>query len=101
MKQKMELSQQINEGGGLGSSVRAGSSQNGSGTYLKSDTPLTQPHSGFVLEARRDMIALRVKHGADSPIGHRCSNIIEMLKNGVNPGKQLVELWSLVRAARR
>jgi hypothetical protein len=50
-------------------------------------------------DARRDLIALRVKYGADSPIGHRCSNIIEMLKNGVNPGKQLGELWRLVRAS--
>lgn len=52
---------------------------------------VTEVLPDFGLEnARRNMIALRVKHGADSPIGHRCSNIIEMLKNGVNPGKQLV-----------
>ncbi len=31
--------------------------------------------------ARKDLIALRVKHGADTPIGHRCSNLIEQLKN--------------------
>lgn len=30
---------------------------------------------------RRDLIALRVKYGADTPIGHRCSNLIEMLEN--------------------
>lgn len=29
---------------------------------------------------RRDLIALRVAHGADTPIGHRCSNIIELLQ---------------------
>lgn len=29
---------------------------------------------------RRDLIALRTKHGADSPIGHRCSNIIELIQ---------------------
>ena len=30
---------------------------------------------------RRDLIALRVKHGADTPIGHRCSNLIEQIKS--------------------
>ena len=45
---------------------------------------------------RRDLIALRVKHGADSAIGHRCSNIAEMLKNGVNPTKQMAELQALL-----
>ncbi len=31
-------------------------------------------------DTRRDLIALRVKHGADTPIGHRCSNLIELLQ---------------------
>lgn len=31
-------------------------------------------------DLRRDLIALRVKHGATSPIGCRCSNIIELLQ---------------------
>jgi hypothetical protein len=36
----------------------------------------------FELEnTRRDLIAMRVRHGADTPIGHRCSNIVEQLKN--------------------
>jgi hypothetical protein len=36
----------------------------------------------FELEdTRRRLIALRDKHGADSPAGHRCSNIIEQLQN--------------------
>jgi hypothetical protein len=35
----------------------------------------------FLEDTRRQLIALRVKHGADSPIGHRCSNIIELLQN--------------------
>jgi hypothetical protein len=30
---------------------------------------------------RRNLIALRVKHGAASPIGHRCSNIVGQLEN--------------------
>lgn len=29
---------------------------------------------------RRDLIALRVAHGANSPVGYRCSNIIELLQ---------------------
>lgn len=29
---------------------------------------------------RRDLDALRRKHGPTSPIGHRCSNIAELLK---------------------
>jgi hypothetical protein len=29
---------------------------------------------------RSDLDALRLKHGAKSPIGHRCSNIAELLK---------------------
>jgi len=36
----------------------------------------------FQLEdTRRRLISLRNKHGADSPAGHRCSNIIEQLQN--------------------
>jgi len=43
---------------------------------------MTQPRSGFDLEdTRRRLIALRDKHGADTPAGHRCSNIIEQLQN--------------------
>jgi hypothetical protein len=34
-----------------------------------------------ILTVRRDLIALREKHGADTPIGHRCSNLIEQLGN--------------------
>lgn len=55
---------------------------NGTGTDSKSDTPLTRPRSGFDLEdTRRNLIAMREKHGADTPIGHRCSNLVEMLQN--------------------
>ena len=31
-------------------------------------------------DIRRDLDAIRRKHGATSPIGHRCSNIAELLK---------------------
>lgn len=32
-------------------------------------------------QIRRDLFALRKKHGADSAIGHRCSNVLEQLEN--------------------
>jgi hypothetical protein len=32
-------------------------------------------------DTRRDLIALRTKHGADIPIGHRCSSLVEMIPN--------------------
>lgn len=32
-------------------------------------------------EWRRDLDRMRAKHGADSPIGHRCSSLIEILQN--------------------
>ncbi len=69
--------QQINGLDLPASSVRDGSGVNGSGTYLKSGTPLTRDGSRDV---RRGLIALRVKYGADTAIGHRCSNIVELLK---------------------
>jgi hypothetical protein len=41
-----------------------------------------KPRSGFdPIEARRNLIAKRVAAGADTPIGHRCSNLIELLEN--------------------
>jgi hypothetical protein len=43
---------------------------------------LTPPRSGFDLEdTRRELIALRVKLGADTPAGHRCSNLVEQLEH--------------------
>lgn len=30
--------------------------------------------------ARQMLIATRFDHGADTPIGHRCSNIVELLQ---------------------
>jgi hypothetical protein len=54
---------------------------NDSGTCTTTDTPLTRGCSGSDLErTRRDLIVMREAHGADSPIGHRCSNIVELLQ---------------------
>lgn len=39
---------------------------------------------------RRDLIAIRAAHGADTPIGHRCSNLVELLQMPELP-KRLVE----------
>ncbi len=45
----------------------------------------------FDLEnTRRSLIALRVKHGADSPIGHRASNIVELFQQP-NPPMDLIQ----------
>jgi hypothetical protein len=33
------------------------------------------------IHARRQLIAKRVAAGADTPIGHRCSNLVELLDN--------------------
>lgn len=30
---------------------------------------------------RRELIAMRVKHGAETPVGHRISNLIEQCEN--------------------
>lgn len=30
---------------------------------------------------RRELIAMRLKHGAETPVGHRISNLIEQLEN--------------------
>lgn len=32
-------------------------------------------------DTRRELIGIRVKYGAESPIGHRCSNLIEQMQN--------------------
>jgi len=61
---------------------------------------------------RRQLIALRVKHGAGSAIGHRCSNIVELIQNldGATSAqttdelrrniiKQMAELERLLQAA--
>lgn len=45
---------------------------------------------GEIEQTRRELIALREKHGADSPIGHRCSNIVELIQVP-NPPAELVQ----------
>jgi len=51
-------------------------------TGTPADTPLTHGRSGFELEdTRRKLIALRVKLGAETPAGYRCSNLVEQLQN--------------------
>ena len=54
------------------------SSMNDSGTGEKIDAPLT--HSGSRDVLRRELILMRNKHGATSPIGARCSNIVELIQ---------------------
>lgn len=57
-----------------------GMNESAPGTEI--DAKLTPPGSGFDLEnARRELIAKRLAAGADTEIGHRCSNLIEMLEN--------------------
>lgn len=54
-------------------------------------------------DTRRALIATRTKHGANTPIGHRCSNIVEMLESGVGPAtiaKQMAELDRLLSGQR-
>ncbi len=36
-----------------------------------------------ISKARSDLMDLRARHGADSAIGHRCSNLIEQLQRVV------------------
>lgn len=71
--------------------------QNIVATISESDTPLTQPCS---LDVHAGLIALRVKHGSDTPIGHRCSNIAELLKAPVPTGhlikRQMTDLERLL-----
>lgn len=55
-----------------------GMNESAPGTTIGSE--LTQAGSGFDLEnTRRELIAKRVAVGANTPIGHRCSNLIEQL----------------------
>lgn len=80
----------------------AASTVNDTGTDRKIDTPLTHLGSRTVLEkTRRDLIALRVKHGAASPIGARCSNIVELIQMPEVPkfqlARQMADLDRLTR----
>jgi hypothetical protein len=81
----------------------ASSSMNDSGTNGKIDARLTHQGSRTVLEqTRRDLIVMREAHGADSPIGHRCSNIVELLQMPELPkallARQMADLQRLTRA---
>lgn len=76
---------------------------NDAGTRKESDTPMTQDRSAFdPAEARRQLIAKRVAAGADSEIGHRCSNLIEQLGNlATATGAQRANLIKLMEASMR
>lgn len=51
------------------------------GTDAKIDTPVTQPRSGFDPGTMRaNLMAQRNAAGAESAIGHHCSNLIELLQ---------------------
>ena len=50
---------------------------------------LTEVLPNFLEDTRRDLIALRLAHGADTPIGHRCSNIIELIQEP-EPARDLI-----------
>jgi hypothetical protein len=56
-------------------------STNEMGTVSNIDVGLTHVSSRDVLEkTRRDLIVMREAYGADSAVGHRCSNIVELLQ---------------------
>lgn len=64
---------------------------NDSGTSGSIDTGLTQACSPDVLNRTiRDLIVMRAAHGADSPIGHRCSNLVELIQTP-NPPADLIQ----------
>jgi hypothetical protein len=79
----------------------AASNVNVAGTNGKIDTPLTRPRSQDVLsQTYRDLMALRVKHGAGTPIGYRCSNIMELIQVPEAPrafvNRQMADLHRLL-----
>ena len=81
----------------------AASTVNVTGTNGKIDAPLTHSGSRAVLEqTRRDLIVMREAHGADSAVGHRCSNIVELLQMPELPkallARQMADLARLTRA---
>lgn len=50
----------------------------------------------------RELIALRNKHGAETPVGYRCSNIVELIQLPEVPrsqlGRQMADLQRLLQA---
>jgi hypothetical protein len=76
---------------------------NDSATSSPTNTGLAQPSSRTVLEqTRRDLIVMRAKHGADSPIGCRCSNIVELIQmpevSAALVARQMADLQRLLAA---
>jgi hypothetical protein len=94
MEQQSEKLHEINGDNPNGSADLLSLPVNGGRTSVQTDTPLTQADSRDV---RRSIRALRKKHGADTPIGRGCSNIDEMLQNGVSPAQ--IE-WQIDRLRR-
>jgi hypothetical protein len=78
----MSKDQQIN---GLASPDLAGSGQfleNDAGTCALRDTQGTQPRSADVhaiTAMRADLLDMSKRHGPDTAIGHRCTNMVEQL----------------------
>lgn len=76
---------------------------NGTRTNLHFGTQLTHGRSWDVLkQTYRDLMALRVKHGPGTPIGYRCSNIMELLQVPEVPtallARQMADLQRLLAA---
>lgn len=74
---------------------------NDSGTLVGSDTPLTQEGSQDVPDdlpsMRRLLTETRIAHGADSPVGHRCSNLLAQISNyRTAEGEQRANLSKLI-----
>ena len=72
---------------------------NDSATSSPARTKPTQERSAFdPVDARRNLIAKRVAAGATTPIGHRCSNLVELLDNyGQSEGKQREHIEANIR----
>jgi hypothetical protein len=51
-----------------------------------------------VEKARAELIAMRVKHGADTPVGHRISNLVKQCENlrSATTGKQRENLLKTI-----
>lgn len=64
---------------------QATSSMNDTGTNGKIDASLTHD---CLRNVHAGLIAMRVKHGAESPIGNRCSTAIEQIRSGYLAGLQ-------------
>lgn len=76
----------------------AGHLQNDARTCNQIGTRLTQRRSADVPDG---LVQMRRRHGFDSPIGRRCSNILEMLDAGTakpaDIAEQVAELAALTK----